>query len=431
MWGRYLEILLKHGGYGFDVDYKNYDGTVQPAAFEFFLQVTDHFYGPKDRLARHSLISTLQCSYHLIGATLAESSQGNKSGNPLTDLFNSITNTWLVYVVYQITRDVNGLSGDMVNQPDDFDFLTYGDDVIIAATENCLEYFNRVSFAEVAKMVGMTVTAANKSDQLDPYESIYDLTFLKSPFVPRVGYVAAPLPKKIIYRELMWETTACVGDQTIFHERIKNALEFMAHHGEHEYQKLRLELGQLGVHTEDRFTEWENEMREKQLYPEVEDGLGRFYVESDELFLEAEPDEMELEIDWEADEWLYAVEEMGYGVSAGLAPFEDEVPLAEPVFIPPVINWFNEIRNHHPYFAAFTNQEIRLMKSWVERFIGRRMSMEQLYFCMRNAMEAWYFRLYMHCVHVFGLAGVGNALLMMVLLLLLFWLFVVLHFLKV
>lgn len=309
VWGRYLEILRQKGGYGFDVDYKNYDGTVQPAAFEFFLMVTDHFYGLVDRTARHALISNLQCSLHLVGMTLAESSQGNKSGNPLTDLFNSITNTWLVYVIYQMTREANGLSTDMVNQPQDFDFLTYGDDVIIAATEECLTYFNRVTFAEIAKVLGMTVTAANKSAIIEPYESIYELTFLKSPFVPRAGYVAAPLPKKIIYRELMWETKACVGDQTIFHERIKNALEFMAHHGNEEYQNLRVELAQLGVRVEDRFVEWENEMREKQLYPEVEDGIGRMYVSADDLFLDLVADEADLEIEWDSDEWLYMNEE--------------------------------------------------------------------------------------------------------------------------
>ena len=310
VWARYLELLRKHGDYGFDVDYKNYDGTVQPAAFEFFLLVTDHFYGLEGREARHSLIRTLQCSHHLIGKTIAESAQGNKSGNPLTDLFNSITNTWLVYVVYQWCREAHGLPAGMETQPENFDFLTYGDDVIVGASEECMEYFNRVKFAEVAKLLGYTVTAANKSAEITPYESIFDLTFLKRPFVPRNGYVAAPLPKKVIYRELTWETNMCVGNKTIFEERIKTALEFMAHHGYEEYTKLRTELQQLGVQSEDRFAEWEMQMREKQLYPEVEDGLGRFYVEADEIYLdEMDEDMLEIEMEWEGDDWLFRPEE--------------------------------------------------------------------------------------------------------------------------
>lgn len=308
VWARYLEILSKHGGYGFDLDYKNYDGTVQPPAFEFFLLVTDHFYGMKDREARHSLIRTLQCSHHLIGKSVAESAQGNKSGNPLTDLFNSITNTWFVYVAYQWCREAHGLDAGMDTQPENFDMLTYGDDVIIGAKEEVMEYFNRVKVAEIAKLLGMTVTAANKDAELTPYDSIYDLTFLKRPFVPRHGYVAAPLPKKVIYRELMWQTKACVGNQTIFQERIKTAMEFMAHHGKEEYDKLRLELAQLGVYVEDRFLEWEMDMRDKQLGAEVEDGEGRYYVDVDDIFLD-EDAEIEIDMDWEGEDWLYQPEE--------------------------------------------------------------------------------------------------------------------------
>lgn len=307
VWGRYLELLRQYGDYGFDIDYKNYDGTVHPAAFEFFLQVTDMFYGTEGRQARHSLIRTLQCSHHLIGSTIAESGQGNKSGNPLTDLFNSITNTWLVYVVFQCCQEAHGLDACLDVQPELFGFLTYGDDVILTATEECLVYFNRITFATFAELFGYTVTAADKTAALTPGDNIFDLTFLKRPFAVRHGYIAAPLPKKVIYRELTWETNICVGNKTIFDERVKNALEFMAHHGHDEYQKLRLELAQLGVKVEDRFDEWETAMRVKQLYPEVEDDIGRTYVESDELFLD-ERMEVALEIDWEGDDWLYSDE---------------------------------------------------------------------------------------------------------------------------
>lgn len=402
VWGRYLEILSQKGGLGFDVDYKNYDGTVQPAAFEFFLAVTDHFYGSVGRTARHSLISTLQNSLHLIGPALAESYQGNKSGNPLTDLFNSITNTWLVYVVYQMTREIHGLSCDMINQPDDFEFLTYGDDVIIAATEDCLQYFNRVNFAALASMIGMSVTAANKSDIIEPYESIYDLTFLKSPFVPRVGYVAAPLPLKVIYRELMWETKACVGDQTIFHERVKNALEFMAHHGPEQYQKLRLELSQLGVQTEDRFAEWENEMRQKQLVPEVEDGLGRFYVDADDFFLEVQPDDEEMEIDWEASSWLYGVEEGG-GVSP---PIRGEVIVNQP----PPITW----DSLHILFYPDLSPSDALIMRHVLQFIWSCATPHPVVLTTERAHQLlirlrlfWFSRYYLDLINRFGFRGVG------------------------
>jgi len=311
VWGRYYEILRAKGGYGFDVDYKNYDGTVQPAAFEFFLQVTDYFYGLENRTQRHALIRTLQCSHHLIGDTIAESSQGNKSGNPLTDLFNSITNVWLVYVTYQMCREAWGPRNQdgsippcgMEGQPDDFDFLTYGDDVILTATPDCLQYFNRTNFAHIVKYMGYTVTAANKEAELQPFETLEELTFLKCPFVQRQGYVAAPLPKKVIYRELTWQTRECVGDEMLFKQRIQNGLDFMAHHGYKEYQQLRLELKELGVETEDRFSDFEINMREKQAGAIVEDGIGRTIINVDDAMLEDIDIDEDLAIDWE-DSWL-------------------------------------------------------------------------------------------------------------------------------
>nr|WPV63382.1 MAG: polyprotein [Wufeng shrew picornavirus 6] len=346
VWGRYWELLNQHGKNGFDIDYKNYDGTVQPAAFEFFLHVTDSYYGLKDQKARHSLIRTLQNSVHLIGSVLAESSQGNKSGNPLTDMFNSITNVWLVYIVYQWTREIYGLSADMASQPDNFDFLTYGDDLILNATDECLEYFNRETFAELASLLGMSVTAADKSAELRPFDPMTSLTFLKCPFEKRYGYVAAPLPLKVIHRQLMWETKFCVGKHEIFKDRIKNGLDMIAHHGYDEYMNLRRQLRELGVNTEDRFIEWEQEMRDKQLTAEVEDGVGRYYVEADEAYLmELEEIEPETNMEYVIDDWLFGEEldtvfetESICEEMAGPDPltlsYQDEEPLEElfPIF---------------------------------------------------------------------------------------------------
>jgi len=308
VWGRYYEVLRERSDVGFDVDYKNYDGTVQPAAFDFFLAVTDHYYGVQNINERHALIQTLQCSLHLIGNCVAESAQGNKSGNPLTDLFNSITNVWLVYVVYQMTREIHELPSAIETIDVNVDFLTYGDDVILSVVDECLDYFNRVTFARLAKRIGYDVTAANKSSEIVPYEKLEELTFLKSAFVQQHGYVAAPMPKKGIYKQLMWITSNVEGDITVFEEQIKNALGFMAHHGYEEYQKLRSELADLGVQTEDRFQEFEIEIREKQAVALVEDNQGRVMIDVTEAMLVDFDIPMDAEIDYD-DMWLYAAEE--------------------------------------------------------------------------------------------------------------------------
>jgi len=89
----------------------------------------------------------------------------------------------------------------------------------------------------------------------------------------------------------------------LFKQRIQNGLDFMAHHGYKEYQQLRLELKELGVETEDRFSDFEINMREKQAGAIVEDGIGRTIINVDDAMLEDIDIDEDLAIDWE-DSWL-------------------------------------------------------------------------------------------------------------------------------
>jgi len=298
VWGAIWNELTEVGSNGFDVDYSNYDGTTQPMAFDFFLEITDHYYGPVNRKVRHALIHCLSQSEVIVGDYLCETSQGNNSGNPLTDIFNSMTNVWFIYCSYMIARDVRGLDITMKEFDDNVRFLTYGDDVILAASDETLEYFNRVTVFETAALIGMKVTAANKSALINPYEDLECLTFLKSPFEKRAGYMAAPLPLTVIHRELMWEKKVNEGDVTIAKQRIDQAMGMIAHHGQLAVMELTKELKDNNIVVDFNYRLWEAEMRDKQEFARIEVVYDQDPINMDDYYLETRLIDSDSEDEW-------------------------------------------------------------------------------------------------------------------------------------
>lgn len=249
VWKYYWQRMTARSDVGFDVDYKNYDGSVPQCAFDFFQDVVDAYYDDdvECKAARHCLIDILKNSWLIIGKNVCHTSQGNKSGNPLTDLFNSITNTYVVYAVFCMCRAEVGLSMDLHALDLNVLFLTYGDDIILAVVRTVLAYFNRCSFARFAALLGMTVTSARKDERMVEYDSLYDLTFLSSGFVPIDGVVLAPMKKSAIYKELQWQPKNTRDSEVDFKERVHNISLFIAEHGEGEFKKFVQQANDLEI----------------------------------------------------------------------------------------------------------------------------------------------------------------------------------------
>ncbi len=245
VWRGFYEELKSRGGKAFDVDFSNYDGSVTQAAFDFFLAITDKYYGETDKLARHALINNLRCAQVILGVHLVETSQGNKSGNPMTDVFNSVTNCFFILLCYKEGCAQLGFDGS------DFyakvSCLTYGDDIIVAIDPECEERLNRRICQGVAEAIGMKVTAASKKEgELDNFDVLEDCTFLKSRFVFDGSVCLAPLPLEVIHRELRWERRSTRGDMIILQQRITCALDMAVHHGADVYHDLKRQLEECG-----------------------------------------------------------------------------------------------------------------------------------------------------------------------------------------
>jgi hypothetical protein len=297
VWKAYWDGLNEVGDQGFDVDYSNYDGTVSQNAVDAFLAVTDHAYGYRNMAERHSLVESIVRSKLLVGRLLINKEQGNCSGSPITDIFNSITNWYIILMTYRMCApdETEGHRVPMFHFDADVRAITYGDDVICSVSERARSFFTRWSVAQTAGVLGMVVTSAAKDAEMLEMEPLENLTFLKSAFVDRKSYMAAPLPIEVIHRELMWTRKENIGDMTILEQKVDAAMRFIAHHGKEAYEKLKNELGSIGVVTRGSFADFERDMRDLQ---ELEQVDGPKYIQHwPDVFMAFDVDQRE-NLDW-------------------------------------------------------------------------------------------------------------------------------------
>jgi len=269
VWKAYYEGLLEvgDGEYAFDVDYSGYDGSVCQQAFEFFKVITDKFYegieDPKERAraknARHALIEGLRSAYVVMREWMLQTSQGNKSGNAMTDVFNSVTNIYVIHCAVLALQLSAGLKLDASVIHTDFRILVYGDDAIISESKEVAQWCTPRLVGEVLTRLGYKVTSAAKGE-VGSFQQVRELQFLKSGFVENRGVVWAPMPKQDIVKELQWVKKSVLDDDQDFQERIRRTRAFMAHHGQREFDVFTSQLRELGVQKGLLLTTWEDHL---------------------------------------------------------------------------------------------------------------------------------------------------------------------------
>jgi len=253
VWANYARGLGNNSLVGCAFDYSNYDGTVPQSAFFFFLELMDHFYSASDtvetKLARRCLMDMLMNGCHIVGGEVFCTVQGNKSGNPMTDVFNSISNAFVMQWAFLVNRKHAGLSADLGEFDSSIRMLTYGDDVIATAKAHVLTYWNGKTVQKALKAIGMSVTSALKSDEIEEWMDFNDMTFLKSKFVYNHEHKIwlAPMPKEDIYKELKYAPKECIGDESDLKLRCAVTQRFMAHHGEDALFTYQRQLTDIGM----------------------------------------------------------------------------------------------------------------------------------------------------------------------------------------
>lgn len=254
VWANYATGFSHMGANGHAFDYSNWDGSVTAGAFQFFQDITDVYYkGCPDEStnARHVLLSVLRDGDHIMGDLLFQTNQGNKSGNPFTDVFNSVCNTYVMYACYYYCQTMAGKNPTIDTFDDCVRMLTYGDDIAMSVREDVLSWFKGPVIAQVAGCLGYTITDAGKSGIVPDSIPINgpEFTFLKSPFVyeGRANVVLSPLPMKDILKELSYAPKRAIGDEIDMQQRIKVTTRFVAHHGEKALETFKRQLREKGI----------------------------------------------------------------------------------------------------------------------------------------------------------------------------------------
>jgi hypothetical protein len=245
VWKQYAEGLLTNAPEGHAFDYSNWDGSVPSCAFAFFRAVTDDYYGEAS-LVRHGLIHGLQHAYHVIGQYVFETHQGNKSGNPFTDVFNSICNTFVMYMCFINAQYNEGVTPSLRVFDDNIKMLTYGDDVVMTVKPAILKWFDGPTIQATCEGLGITITSASKG-AVPASCSFKELTFLKSHFVCEKGVWLAPMPIPDIFKELRYRPKSTVGDFNDLQNRVNNVNRFLSHHNEETYNKYVTELSKFST----------------------------------------------------------------------------------------------------------------------------------------------------------------------------------------
>ncbi|APG76726.1 hypothetical protein 1 [Beihai picorna-like virus 124] len=217
-----------------DVDYKNFDGSIPAVILRVAGDVLSTMYKDKDPennvirgvLIEEAIFTIAQCENIKYQKT-----HGNPSGNPLTDVLNTIANNLLVRYAYI----KSGRKNFDANQT----MIAYGDDLVLGESAPG----KGITFEELKSQLtrlGMTITPADKSDVSKGYRPLSEISFLKRRFVVSdafQGLIVPQIEKATLGKILLF----CKKDEraeNLFKMRARAVVAFSIFYGEDFYEKV-------------------------------------------------------------------------------------------------------------------------------------------------------------------------------------------------
>lgn len=201
-WEAIADHLSEHPNM-FDCDFSQYDkrlhAEVMRAAFQVIRVVIqrvapDEWDEAREVLADMS-IETLIVDYN----TIYRTTRGNKSGEYLTTVINSIVNDFYSYYCWE---KLTGLR-DWYAFRSNVRTVSFGDDKIESVSNKYADVYNYEGCANVLREIGHVITPGGKTGESTAH-SLEDLEFLKRRFVRHGRWTYAPLQRTSIESSLVW-----------------------------------------------------------------------------------------------------------------------------------------------------------------------------------------------------------------------------------
>nr|QKN88980.1 MAG: polyprotein [Picornavirales sp.] len=155
-------------------------------------------------LLESDILNPVHLCYNLVYQTL----NGISSGSPLTGELNSIPNLFYIRLVYLEIMKPQFPDWATMYYFDCFvRIVVYGDDLIMCVSDQIVSVFNAISIRDALKAHGITVTSAQKNNELQAFSTLEEATFLKRSFKPhptRSGVWLGPIDTASIEECLNW-----------------------------------------------------------------------------------------------------------------------------------------------------------------------------------------------------------------------------------
>jgi len=237
--------------YGFDGDYKNYDGFLFAVLIDYFCRVANAWYndGPVNALVRRVILDEVIHTYAAFGTVVIRKNHGMPSGVALTALLNSFANALIIRTGYLcLTKKAVYMKTaaradcNMQSFRKNVKESVFGDDNVNAVALRVLEWFNQNTFAEWLATFGITYTDADKTlANPPPYKKILDCKYLKRGFVRDERFptrIRAPIEMRTIQELINWVTDTLDPEEQLELNYI-DALRFIFHYGEKVFNSFR------------------------------------------------------------------------------------------------------------------------------------------------------------------------------------------------
>nr|QID77674.1 polyprotein [Pink bollworm virus 1] len=240
-WTTVADYITTYGNKIVAGDYKNFGPGLMLScvkeAFNIIMAWYERYDPDEERnLVRRTLLSEILYAKHLCLNVLYEVPCGIPSGSPITTPLNSLVNSLYIRCAW---KSITGMSFDVMHN--NIKILTYGDDVCINVRDDIVDIFNTSTLSEFFKKYNIVFTDIDKTDNIIPFRTLDNVTFLKRGFVRHPFnnvLFLAPIDEQSIRKCVNWIHNK--GDHVLNTlENCVQACELAFGHGPVYYNKVR------------------------------------------------------------------------------------------------------------------------------------------------------------------------------------------------
>nr|ULF99801.1 MAG: hypothetical protein 1 [Dicistroviridae sp.] len=228
-------------------DFSNFDGSLNAQILWSILDIVNDWYddGIENQKVRLGLWAHIVHSTHIFEDNVYMWTHSQPSGNPFTVIINSIYNSIVMRMSWQIVMKPHGKSG-MDQFRKHVSMISYGDDNALNISREVIGVYNQQTIADALAIIAHTYTDEGKTGEIVKSRTLSDINFLKRGFIfsQELQRYIAPLEEQVIYEMINW-TRNTIDPDEILKTNVQTAAREMALHGRCKFDNFCKEMRQI------------------------------------------------------------------------------------------------------------------------------------------------------------------------------------------